>query len=156
LADLSGVSMSGGRAVLVFGLRRFVFPLADAARAEGTLQTVSAARDRMKAPLDPEERRQRDPLEPPSVARPLALEVPLTRTAPRWEQRRWLFAAVVGAVLGGGLFLVRNAASDKKMYASVLARDDVASYKSYLVRGHRQRDAVAQLLLPRAELRLAI
>jgi hypothetical protein len=157
LAELSSVSAGPpGAVVVMFGSRRFSFPVPEASRPEELVQQVEAARDRMRAELDAAERRKLDPLEPPAVESPLASPIPLSRDAALWERQAWLIAAAVGAALGGGLFYLRNEMSDARMFAAVRAHDDVASYTSYVARGRRHREVVSQMLLPRAELRLAV
>jgi hypothetical protein len=142
--------------VLAFGLTRFSFPTADRSRAPQAVQAVEAARDRMRAPLSDQERRRLDPLEPPVVANLFTSGVPHAPAAPLWERRRVLLAALLGCAVGAGLFVVRNTMSDARMLAWARARDDVASYSSYLARGRRHRELVSQVFLPRAALRAAV
>jgi hypothetical protein len=158
LAELSSVLAAPvGSVVVSFGGRRFSFPVAEASSAQELVERVEAARDRMmKTPLSAAERRQLDPLEPPSVESPLASPIPLARHAALWERHAWLLAAAVGTALGAGLFYLRNERSDARMFASVRERDQIASYTSYIARGRRHRETVSQVLLPRAELRLAV
>lgn len=157
LAELSSVLAGpSGTVVVMFGSRRFSFPVPEASRTQELVQQVEAARERMRTELDAAERRQLDPLEPPAVHSPLASSIPLSRHAALRERLAWLAAPAVGIALGAGLFFLRNGMSDARMFASVQARNDVASYTSYLARGRRHREVVSQVLLPRAELRLAV
>jgi len=161
-------SVSAGRSgevVVTFGIRRFSFPVPvgtphtpgpDPSRMQETVQAVEAARDHMREPLEGQERRRLDPLAAPVVASPLTPEVPRQRTASRLEKQGLLAGALLGAVVGAATFVGRNSLSDSRMLAWAKARDDVASYKSYLARGRYNRDVVSQVLLPRASLRAAI
>lgn len=156
LAGLLGVAAGGRSLIARFRGRSFSFPLADASRAHELVRAVEAARDRMRAQPDAAERRRLDPLEPPAVESPLASPIPLSRSAPPWEQYGVFLAIAAGAVVGVGLYLGRNLLSDDRMFAEARARDDVASYKAYAGRGRRHLEEVSQVLLPRAELRLAV
>lgn len=157
LAELSSVSAGrGGEVVLAFGGSRFSFPIADKSRAQEAVSVVEAARERMRAPLSEEERRRLDPLAPPAVVSPFSTSVPLSRATPLWERHATPLAVLIGCAVGAGLFFARNAMSDARMIAWAKARDDVASYTSYLERGRRHREVVSQVLLPRAALRAAV
>jgi hypothetical protein len=157
LTKLSSVKAGAGGAVtLTLGGASFSFPVADASRAAEAVRAVEAARARLNEPLDGAQRRQLDPFEPPAVESPLASHVVLSRTIPWWQSRGWLLAVGVGALFGGALFMARNAMSDARASTAAQARDDVAAYKSYLARGRRDTGVVSDVLLPRAELRLAV
>jgi hypothetical protein len=157
LAELTSVSAGrGGEVVVAFGPTRFSFALADRSQTQRAVQAVETARDRMRAPLSDQDRRRLDPLAPPVVAGPFTSGVPIARAAPLWERYRVPLAALVGCAAGAGLFFARNALSDARMLAWAKARDDVASYASYLARGRRNRELVSQVLLPRAALRAAV
>lgn len=61
----------------------------------------------------------------------------------------------VGAVLAGfGVYEARNALGERAIYAQARQKDSVAGYRAYLARGG-ERGEVVELLLPRAELRIA-
>lgn len=157
LADLSNVSADpAGTLVISFDSKRFSFQLTEPSRGQEVVDLIEGARDRMKSPRASVERRQLDPLEPPSVESPLASPIPLARRAALWERQAWLLAAAVGAAVGVGLFYLRNERSDARMFAAVRERDQIASYTSYIARGRRHIETVSQVLLPRAELRLAV
>lgn len=157
LAELTSVAaVREGEVALTFGQARFSFPVADKARTQQAVQIVEAARDRMRQPLTPQERRQVDPLEPPAVVAPFASGIPMGRKPPLWERHRAALAALLGCAVGAGLFFARNALSESRMLAWARSRDDVASYRSYLERGRRYQDLVSRELLPRAALRAAV
>ncbi|WP_437736903.1 hypothetical protein [Sorangium sp. So ce1335] len=157
LAELSHVSANRrGAVVLTFGGTRHAFPLEDPSRSGDVIREIEAASSRMKAKPDPAELRRLDPLEPPAIESPFASPIPLSREVPGWQRHGWLFAAAVGVALGLGLFFLRNRMSDARMYAAARARDDVAAYRSYIARGRGHGNVVSLVLLPRAELRLAV
>jgi hypothetical protein len=63
-----------------------------------------------------------------------------------------LFAAA--ALAGFGVYHARNALGERAIYTQARVKDSVEGYKAYLARGG-ERSEVVDLLLPRAELRLA-
>ncbi|WP_437776351.1 hypothetical protein [Sorangium sp. So ce1097] len=157
LAELSRVSANRrGAVVLTFGGTQHAFPLEDPSRSGDVAREIEAAWSRMKAKPDPAELRRLDPFEPPAIESPFASTIPLSREVQGWQSHGWLLAAAVGAVLGLGLFVLRDRMSDARMYAAARARDDVAAYRSYITRGRGHGEVVSQVLLPRAELRLAV
>ncbi|WP_437727541.1 hypothetical protein [Sorangium sp. So ce861] len=157
LEELSRVSAGPrGAVVLTFGGTRHAFPLEDPSRSDDVIREIEAAWSRMKAKPDPAELRRLDPFQPPAIESPFASPIPLSREVPGWHSYAWLLAAAVGVALGLGLFFLRNRMSDARMYAAARARDDVAAYQSYMTRGRGHGEVVSQVLLPRAELRLAV
>ncbi|WP_437533608.1 hypothetical protein WME79_06935 [Sorangium sp. So ce726] len=157
LAELSRVSAGPrGAVVLTFGGTQHAFPLEDPSRSGDVIREVEAACSRMKAKPDAAELRRLDPFEPPAIQSPFASPIPLSREVPGWHSYAWLLAAAVGVALGLGLFVLRNRMSDARMYAAARERDDVAAYQSYITRGRGHAEVVSQVLLPRAELRLAV
>ncbi|KYF98229.1 hypothetical protein BE20_35810 [Sorangium cellulosum] len=156
LAELSRVSAGPrGAVVLTFGGTRHAFPLEDPSRSDDVIREIEAAWSRMRANPDPAELRRLDPFQPPAIESPFASPIPLSRVVPGWQSYAWLLAAAVGVALGLGLFFLRNRMSDARMYAAARARDDVAAYQRYITRGRGHGEVVSQVLLPRAELRLA-
>ncbi|WP_437959406.1 hypothetical protein WME76_06945 [Sorangium sp. So ce119] len=157
LAELSRISAAPrGAVVLTFGGTRHAFPLEDPSRSDDVIREIEAAWSRMKARPDAAELRRLDPFAPAAIESPFASPIPLSREVPGWQSYRWLLAAAVGVTLGLGLFFLRNRMSDARMYAAARARDDVAAYQSYITRGRGHGEVVSQVLLPRAELRLAV
>jgi len=61
-------------------------------------------------------------------------------------------ALILGVLLGGVSWRVRNALSEAKLYAAARSADRTETYREYLARGGHNPDVEA-LLLPRAELR---
>ncbi|WP_437574755.1 hypothetical protein [Sorangium sp. So ce887] len=157
LAELSRVSAAPrGAVVLTFGGTQHAFPLADPSRSDDVIREVEAAWSRMKAKPEAAELRRLDPFAPPAIESPFASPIPLSRDVPGWQRYAWLLAAAVGVALGLGLFVLRNRMSDARMYAAARARDDVAAYQGYITRGRGHGEVVSHVLLPRAELRLAV
>jgi hypothetical protein len=105
---------------------------------------------------DPSARIRLDPLFEPRFSSPLGPKHPFKLSLPPWVRARYAVAVLVGAVIGGGAWFVRNTKSDDKMYDVAKKKDDVASYKAYLVHGKRHLNEIANELLPRAELKVAI
>jgi hypothetical protein len=105
---------------------------------------------------DPSARIRLDPLFEPRFSSPLGPKHPFKMSLPPWVRARYAVAILIGAVIGGGAWFVRNTKSDDKMYDVAKKKDDVASYKAYLSHGKRHKNEVANELLPRAELRVAI
>lgn len=155
LDELKQVSARGPRTLLVrFGARTFSFAVPKASLAQ-TVEAVRDASQRMREEVEESDRRFLDPLVPPAVLSPLASDVPLEPMGARWLRWRWLVIAVLG-LTGVLQFYVRQSISDERMFAAAQARDDVASYRNYLERGTAHRETVSRVLLPRAELRLAV
>lgn len=61
---------------------------------------------------------------------------------------------LVAVLAGFGVYEARNALGERALYAQARQKDSVQGYRAYLARGG-QRTEVVELLLPRAELRLA-
>jgi hypothetical protein len=119
------------------------------AQARTRVQHADSARDSVR----PKELAALDPLH--GVVNPLVSSVPISRPAPPWAKLDWLVAIVLGFAVGSSLWAIHNAHSDDKMYAGAAEANDVASYRAYLSRGSRHREEVANILLPRAELKQA-
>ncbi len=77
----------------------------------------------------------------------------MKRRVPSWIAFIGPLAALTGVVLGGPLWMIRNAKSDDTAYAHAVAASDGASYRAYLQSGSRHAPEVSSLLLPRALLR---
>ena len=87
---------------------------------------------------------------------PLTSSSGMVRSVAPWATFAGVIAAIAGVVLGGSLWMVRNARSDDAMFAAVAATNDSAGYRAYLERGTRHSDEVASVLLPRALLAEAV
>jgi hypothetical protein len=156
LSELTQAEVSAAGVVVAFGAKRFVFPRG-AAEAEQIVQRIQDAKAALLAANDDAALRRLDPLKPPLVPNPLAPTVPFTpRAAPSWLRFRWGVVALAGVLVGAVAFFARNHLSDARMFAAAQARNDVAAYESYLVRGENHRAQVSEVLLPRAALRAAM
>jgi len=135
----------------------FEFPLptrehADRARdavlqAQQKLQQAEAARNDHDLAL-------LDPLKDSGVPNPLLPTTPLTRNVPGWRRFAIPLSLALGVALGAGMWYVRNAVSEKRIFAAAHSENTVAGYQAYLQRGGHRSD-VSDLLLPRAELQVA-
>ena len=84
LEEVTGVAPRGSSGVEVaFVGKRFLFRVEPASLGDAVAQ-VEAARERVRAGLEPADRRLLDPLEQPVVASTLASEVPLYTKPPAW------------------------------------------------------------------------
>jgi hypothetical protein len=146
----------GANVTLAFGGTTFAMPITEAARAPEAVGVIEAARARLTENLDHHARFEIDPLEAPSTASPLGPQQPIARNAPIWERQRWVVGILAGCLLGVGVFQLRNTMSDNRMLAEARAKDSVAAYRAYLQRGKKHAQLVSDVLLPRAELRVAI
>lgn len=155
LEDVTAVTTQGNEVVLELGGARFSFPVPERSSATDAAAAVERAREKLRSATK-EERAKLDPLAPPSVHSPLTPDVPHPLSLPVWEKMRWAIGGAIGVIVGGALFLERNALSDTAMLDWSKQHDDVASYQAYLARGSRYRDIVQNTLLPRAALKLAI
>jgi len=133
----------------------FEFPAADPGQAEQAAAAVLALRDRL-ANSGPEssarEQSLVDPLIDNGFKNPFAPAEPLRKELPGWIKHWPWMALLLGVLLGGAAFLVRNHLSEGRLYAAARKADTSAAYRTYLERGGHNPD-VRALLLPRAELR---
>jgi len=133
----------------------FEFPAADAAQAEQAAATVLGLRDKLaNSGPDSSAREQSlvDPLIDNGFKNPFAPAEPLRKELPGWIKTWPIFALILGVLLGGAAFLVRNHLSEGRLYAAARRVDTSEAYRTYLERGGKNPDVQA-LLLPRAELR---
>lgn len=155
--DLVQVDVQGRAISVAFrGGARFLFPMGKPETAMAIVQEVHGARDRAMhahATEDPKELVAVDPLHNPRFSSPVGPRDPYELRRPPWGKLGAAVAAFVAVVIGPTLWTLRNAGSDKKMYALATQANDSASYRSYLAHGERFKSEVADVLLPRAELR---
>jgi len=133
----------------------FEFPAADPGQAEQAAAAVLALRDRL-ANSGPEssarEQSLVDPLIDNGFKNPFAPAEPLRKELPGWIKHWPWMALLLGVLLGGAAFLVRNHLSEGRLYAAARKADTSAAYRTYLERGGRNPD-VRALLLPRGAAR---
>ncbi len=155
LDDLGGVFGPDVRGLtLDFGGKPFSFPVTDPALVETAKAEIASAKGAVgeatsaRESVRPRALAALDPLQ--GYANPLVSSERMTRERPSWATFAWAVAAGAGVVLGGSLWLLRNARSDEALYAHAAAADTTAAYQAYLERGSRHAPEVSSLLLPRA------
>ncbi len=157
--DLSAVSQRQCRVSLTFQAGvSFDFETADPALAEQLVQQVEQYRQRVSGDSGPASSRELaalDPLVDTGFRSPFTPTESRHRSMPRWLSLGWLLALVVGAVLGPLAWKARNFVSEERLYAAARADGSSSAYLAYLARGGT-RSEVAEVLLPRAELKDAI
>ncbi|HVH40791.1 MAG TPA: hypothetical protein VM925_00560, partial [Labilithrix sp.] len=155
--DLTSVDAQGASVRVVFpGGAEFVFPLSKPGAAKQLAAEVQAARERAMhafATEEPKELVAVDPLHNPRFSSPVGPREPYEIHFAPWGRFDPAVAAVFAIILGPTLWGLRNAGSDKKMYARATQANDSESYRLYLAHGEKFKEEVAGILLPRAELR---
>lgn len=79
----------------------------------------------------------------------------LVDRTPGWVKNDLFLALAFALVFAPGTWALRNAASDKSMFAKAAAVASPEAWKAYLVHGTNHADEVQSTLLPRAELEVA-
>ncbi|MEO7035419.1 MAG: hypothetical protein ABI548_15945 [Polyangiaceae bacterium] len=136
----------------------FEFPTRDAAGAALAARTIGELRDRLaNSGPDSSAREQSlvDPLLDNGFKNPFSPIESLRKAVPLWVKIWPFLALVVGVLLGGATWRVRNSLSERRLYAAARAADNTQTYRAYLARGGSNADVEA-LLLPRTELRDAL
>lgn len=133
----------------------FEFPAADSTQAEQAAATVLGLRDKLATSGPVSSAREQalaDPLIDNGFKNPFAPAEPLRKELPKWLKFWPGMALILGVLLGGTAFLIRNHLSEGRLYAAARKADTTEAYRTYLERGGKNPDVQA-LLLPRAELR---
>lgn len=136
----------------------FDFPAASAEQAAQAAQAVLELRERLASTGPESNARARslvDPLVDNGFRNPFSPRESLPPRRTSWFGAWPIWPIVLGVLLGGAAFLVRNYWSEAHLYAAARAADTGDAYRAYLARGGRNPD-VADLLLPRSELRDAV
>ncbi len=154
IGELKGVGTAGTGVMVTFGARTYRFP-ADRGYAEQALSAIKLAQMQCSDELEDAARVLLDPLAPPVVVGPFAPDKALVARKPLWVKIRFV-AAIAFGVVGVIIFQKRDDMSDAAMFEAAKAKDDIVTYKLYLERGTDHQKSVARLLLPRAELRVAV
>jgi hypothetical protein len=157
VSEQTRVEVDGARRCLrvELGDDNFEFPAHDLALAERAAQTLSALRDRLaNAGPDSSAREQSllDPLVDNGFKNPFSPAESMRKTVPTWVKAWPWFALILGLLLGGSSWRVRNTLSEARLYIAARNADSTATYQQYLARGGRNPDVEA-VLLPRSELR---
>ncbi|HEX3777013.1 MAG TPA: hypothetical protein VHV51_21215 [Polyangiaceae bacterium] len=160
VSEQTQITVDEARRVLRVGFdgNKFEFPARDLALAAGAAQQLSELRDRLaNAGPDSSAREQAlvDPLVDNGFKNPFAPAEAMRRVVPGWLKFWPFLALILGVLLGGLSFRVRNTLSEARLYRAARSADSAAAYRAYLARGGTNPD-VAAVLLPRAELRDAI
>jgi hypothetical protein len=154
LSELTDAKTTSSGVRLHFGSTSFEFAVPPERRAEA-LGLIEKQRSHLLA-LPPDSRDKElvllDPLRDNGFKNPFSPPDSMRPPAPRGVYKEPLIALSVGLVLGVGAFSVRNVFSEAKLYTDARVADTAQAYRSYLERGG-QREDVADVLLPRAELR---
>jgi hypothetical protein len=147
--------IKAGKASFQFKDGRFDFPIPAGIRAADLEQRVNELKqqiaggmlaERELVLLDPlRDNGFRNPFSPAESMRP-----PKPKRLPVVPPLLFLGAALAGF----GVYEARNTLGERAIYAQARQQDSVEGYRAYLARGGTQSDVV-ELLLPRAELRLA-
>jgi hypothetical protein len=153
--ELRQYDLKGGAARFEFKDGRFEFPTGQGPRVAELDQRVAELKqqigggvlaERELVLLDPlRDNGFRNPFSPAESMRP-----PKPKRLPIVPPI--LFA--VAALAGFGVYEARNALGERAIYAQARTKDSVEGYRAYLSRGG-ERTEVVDLLLPRAELRVA-
>lgn len=155
--DLANATVQGSALRVAFkGGATFAFPLANPAMGPSLVEQVHAGRERAMRAHASEEAKELvavDPLHVPRFSSPVGPRMAYELRRPPWGKLGVAIAAALGITAGPALWAVRNAGSDKTMYAFATQANDTASYQQYMVRGARFRAEVGDILLPRSELR---
>lgn len=158
LTDLKAVTGSEPARALTLhfaGGKSFEFDAQTPAQASAIEQQIRHFQQELAAAKgDPRELAALDPLTDSGVPTPLMPTDPLVRTSPGWVRFSLLIALVSGALLGAGVWYLRNTMSERSMLAAAVKQNSVEGYRGYLTAGG-QRAEVSELWLPRAELQRA-
>lgn len=158
VGGLRAVTSSGDRVQVEFdGKGRFSFDAGSADLAEQAKATLEATREqwsRLQAEEARLERARLSPLVESGVPNPLASTIPLAGQRFLKPASYVLLTVISAAMLGWAVWWWRNTLSEKALYASATAQNDVEAYDAYLTRGGRRADVV-EVLLPRARLSAA-
>jgi hypothetical protein len=137
---------------------RVVVRSSDVAQAELAAASVEAGRRelaRARESGDQQTMAEFDPLHDRAMSSPIGPTEPMKPSVPMWIRWDWAIAAVLGALLGQGLAVVRNALSDASAYRAVTRDGTIAAYTEYLAQHGSHSDEVRDILLPRVELQQA-
>ena len=156
-AEISSVRAEGAHLVVQIASRSVRFPCGSADMASIAAEKAQVGLDRWKASQadDQLERARLSPLVDSGIHNPLAPTEAHVR--PHFLSPAVVFAIclVIGAAAGYGVAVWRDTLSQKALYKAAISENSIAAYRAYIDRGGN-RPEVRRLLLPRAELQLAI
>lgn len=155
--EIQAVEPRGDKIIVRYTGRTFTFLGETPERARDVADMFGHSREAWRGVADgePLDRARLHPLTDSGIPNPLAPTDPHER--PRFFSVPVLAVAavVLGMCMGLGVSAWRDSLSQKALYRRAIAEDTVQGYQAYLERGGERAD-VKTLLLPRAELRLAI
>jgi len=158
-AELGDLAFSGDRVrVPVKGHGAFSFRVSDPKLGDQIRAALEEGRIQYERALETANARDLalvDPLVDSGFSSPFSSRAVIRRRKPLWATLAPLAALGAGALLGPALWKGRNIASERRLYAEAVRRNDVPGYRSYIARGG-PRPEVAEILLPRAELAEAV
>lgn len=132
------------------------FDAGTAARAREVKESLDEAQRLRNSPEGPQSMRSLgllDPLADTGFSNPFSPHQPHSppRGLPLWMA--FATAIVVGGIVGGGVWKLRNAGSEARLFGAAAQLDTPQAYRDYLARGG-VRSEVEAVLLPRSELRV--
>ena len=135
----------------------FSFAIPNAEKAEVLVDTALKRKEqvaRLEAEQNAHDLATLDPLLDTGIPSPFLPTQPLARQVPFWA-RWWTVVALAPALgLAWPIWQIRNVMSERVMFGAAQAADSPQAYRDYLATGGTRRE-VRDLLLPRAELRIA-
>jgi hypothetical protein len=154
--ELTNLSTGSSSARLSFAHASFSFPLASAAQGEELKARSDEFKQKLAAPDTAEKDLvAMDPLRDNGFKNPFS---PADSMRPPRPAKLPLFALGLFAgalLLGFGVYSLRNHLGERAIFREAVVKNSVDGYRDYLARGG-SRSEVSELLLPRAELRVAV
>jgi len=157
VSAVTGMKAEGSQLVVRLGSSTWRFPQGSADLASIALEKAQIGVERWKASDagDNLERARLNPLADSGINNPLAPTQAHERPHFLAVSLLCVFSLVIGVGAGYGVAIWRDSLSQKALYKAAITQDNVTSYRAYIARGGN-RPEVRRLLLPRAELKLAI
>ena len=156
VSDLARAEVAGTRVRAEFqGGRSFQVSAGSRQRAEAAVKALQDAKAQLEEAEATHNRRTLallDPLQDTGFSNPFSPTVSFRRPKPMNPVAAVVVAAASGVGLAVAVWLVRNKLSEERMFLAASTQNDTPSWRSYLKRGGKRRDA-ADIFLPRAELR---
>jgi hypothetical protein len=133
------------------------FPAENVEAATAVQASIDEARRAYEHAVRTQSRRELallDPLVDSGFSSPFSPKLRLKKQVPAWQRLALPIALAAGVSLGAGVWIVRNRVSERRLYEEATEADTVEAYRAYIAR-RGSRPNVAEILLPRAELRVA-
>lgn len=153
IQELQSIRQQGLDVALTFPGETLLVSAVDATNAASAVAELESTRAREAPPESVADALSLiDPLYQPRFSNPVGESEALKYELPLWVRLHWLFAVVLGSLLGAGIFMARNAGSDAKLFRNAEARNSAAAYQRYLVSGRSHLTEVKTVRLPLAQL----